>query len=312
MRQKVGELEAIVAQQQARQANESPIEAPEPERWAEKETGSIEMEPVPAGPSELAPVKTRPAKPVATYFSDFNLDDVSHPAEELGGAGASVPTLTGELPGVTELPIQQPKESADVHQPPANLSSESEAPASPPDWQALLLGSSAAVEPASSEEEEIEGPGEVAVVLVVVPAPEDETAVETMNEGRIPVEPGGLTGDLAPEDEAEESSLLLPAWLRRQQEQAMTKQAKVEPGVASPGGGVVEPAPEQEAEVAKLTAPETGSQALVGELTVTATIGPEANQGDREKSVTTPSDDLAEAEVWEAALNKQGPAGNWE
>lgn len=313
MRQKVGELEAIVAQQQARQANETPVEAPEPEHWAEKETGAREMESVPAGPSELAPVKTRPAKPVTTYFSDFSLDDVSHPVEELVGVGGEIAAPTGELAGAAELPAEEAEGFGEVYLPSANLPPKPEVSAPTPDWQILLLGASPEVEPISVEVQEIEGVVEVAEALLVAPAPEDETPVEAMSEGSIPIELGDLTGEPAPENEADGSPLLLPAWLRRQQEQAMTKQAKVEPGAASAGGGVVEPTPEQE--TAKLITPETGSQALAGELL--RTIGPGTNLSNREKLATTPeitgpSDDLAEGETWEAALNKQGPAGNWE
>ena len=289
MRQKVGELEAIVAQQQARQANESPVEAPGLEHWAEKETGAREMEQIPAGRAEFAQAETRPVKPVTTYFSDFSLDDVSHLAEELFVASAESSVPAGELPDTAELPAREPEAPAEVHLPPANLAPEPEAPASPPDWQALLLGSPLAVEAVSAVVQEIEGTIEAAEDLVAVPAPEDEV---------------------------KESSLLLPAWLRRQQEQAMAKQAKAEPGAVSTGGRFVEPAAEQEADAAEHANPGVGHQALTGEMPAAAMTGPGANPG-RGKPVTAPAatesvDELAEEGAWEMALNKQGPAGNWE
>ncbi len=131
MRQKVEELEAVVAQQQARhaEADETRLEAPAPE-----ETNAAEPGQTPAGLAE-----TRPVKPVTSYFGDFNLDDPEAGPEEELFAADDEPSI--DLPGQPAGPAE---EAATADRLP-DLDE-------PPDWQALLLGSRPSTETTASIE----------------------------------------------------------------------------------------------------------------------------------------------------------------
>lgn len=138
MRQKVNELEAIVAQQQARPVEAGPVPVEEPEQRSVERAGVDGPVQVPAGVDVTGLAETRPVKPVASYFSDFTLDDLaSGPKEEL---------FAGDEPLPTEEPAGNPEIPGEIQSPvglqPPGL-------AEPPNWQALLLGNNPAAEATS-------------------------------------------------------------------------------------------------------------------------------------------------------------------
>ena len=137
MRQKVNELEAIVAQQQARHVEAGPVPVEEPERRSVERAGADGPVQVPTGVDVSGLAETRPVKPVTSYFSDFTLDDlVSGPKEEL---------FAGDEPLSTEESAGNPEIPGEI-QSPVGLQSPG---ADPPNWQALLLGSNPATEATS-------------------------------------------------------------------------------------------------------------------------------------------------------------------
>jgi hypothetical protein len=291
MRQKVDELEAIVAQQQARHAEVDPAseEIAEPEPWPEPEEGEVE----PAA-TELVQTDTRPARPVTSYFDDFTLDDLAPAPEGASEVFVSVAEPAGvdaPSPGDTQLlarvtPTPEPE------------------PASPPDWQTLLLSDpSSTGEPIPEAAEMVEEPAGGGTIESAAAegeaVKEARTDVDTMEKGESPAD------EPIPEarEAVDETASLLPAWLRRQQ-QAML----------DPTGG------EQSPEVGQEAAP-----SAAGDQTIIETAGEETavlagtNAGADDKTgepavqeagtVITKAEDEGE---WDMALDKQGPAGDWE
>lgn len=289
MRQKVDELEAIVAQQQARHAEVDPASEVVEEPWPEPEEGEV----APAA-AELVQTDTRPVKPVTSYFNDFTLDDLAPVPSGVSEVFVSTTEPAGE--GATSLVDTQPV--ARITPPP-----EPE-PASPPDWQALLLGApSSTNEPTPEEAEVVEEPAGVGIVESVVEEMEEakgsQTEVDTAEKEASPAD------EPIPEaiEEVEEGSSLLPAWLRRQQ-QAMMDQTRKEQGpvvrkeTATSGADdqiIIETADEK---TAVLAGTNTGTGDKAGEPAIQ-----EAG------TVITKTEDEGE---WDMALDKQGPAGDWE
>lgn len=138
MRQKVNELEAIVAQQQARHVEAGPVPVEEPERQSVERAGADGPVQVPAGVDMTGLAETRPVKPVASYFSDFTIDDLAPgPKEEL---------FAGDEPLPVEEPVEDPEIPGEIQAP---VGLPSPGPVEPPDWQALLLGRNPAAEATS-------------------------------------------------------------------------------------------------------------------------------------------------------------------
>lgn len=297
MRQKVDELEAIVAQQQARHAEVDPAseEIAEPDPWPEPEEGEV------APAAEFGQTDTRPAKSVTSYFNDFTLDDLA-PVPS-GVSEVFVSTVEPAGGGATSLGDTQPV--ARITPPP-----EPE-PASPPDWQALLLGApSSTDEPTPEEAEMAEEPAGVGIVESVVE--EMEEAKGSQTEVDTAEKEAGPADEPIPEaiEEVEEGSSLLPAWLRRQQ-QAMMDQTRKEQGpvvvketATSAAGdqGVIETAGEM--------TPVAGEETDVRAGTNTGT-GDKAGEPAIQEAgtVITKTEDEGE---WDVPLDKQGPAGEWE
>lgn len=308
MRQKVDELEAIVAQQQARHAEVDPAseEIPEPEPWSEPEEGEVAL---PA--AELGQIDTRPAKSVTSYFNDFTLDDLA-PVPS-GVSEVFVSTVEPAGGGATSLVDTQPV--ARITPPP-----EPE-PASPPDWQALLLGApSSTKEPTPEEEVVVEEPaGVVTVEHAVEEAQGVQTEVDTAkNEAGLADEPIPEVGE-----EVEETSSLLPAWLRRQQ-QAMMDQTRKEQGpvvekeTATSAAGdqsVIETTGEMIPMAGEETDVRAGANAGIGDKTGEPAIQEAAQIATKADRQTRAAGAVGEAEdegEWDMALGKQGPAGDWE
>jgi hypothetical protein len=304
MRQKVDELEAIVAQQQARHAEVDPAseEIPEPELWPEPEEGEV----APAA-AELGQTDTRPAKSVTSYFNDFTLDDL-----------APVPSGVSEVFVSTTEPAGGGATSLVDTQPVARITPPPEPePASPPDWQALLLGApSSTNEPTPEEAEVVEEPAGVGIVESV--AEEMEEAKGAQTEVDTAQNEASLADESIPEarEEVEETSSLLPAWLRRQQ-QAMMDQTRKEHGPvvgketatsAADDQSVIETAGE---ETAVLAGTNAGTDDKTSEPAVqeAAQIATKTNRQTRAAGAVVEAEDEGE---WDMALGKQGPAGDWE
>lgn len=126
MRQKVDELEAIVAQQQARHVEVDPTAEMMEEPWPEPDEAAVALD----------QTVTRPAKPVTAYFNDFTLDDSGAVAE---GMGEMVVSAVETQPVARIVPT-----------------AESE-PGLVPDWQTLLLSAPSANTPPISELGEVAG-----------------------------------------------------------------------------------------------------------------------------------------------------------
>jgi hypothetical protein len=299
MRQKVDELEAIVAQQQARHAEVDPAseEIAEPDPWPEPEEGEV------APAAEFGQTDTRPAKSVTSYFNDFTLDDLA-PVPS-GVSEVFVSTVEPAGGGATSLVDTQPV--ARITPPPEPT------PASPPDWQALLLGAPSSTKEPTSEEEVVEEPaGVVTVEHAAEEAQGAQTEVNTIkNEESLTDEPILEAGE-----EAEEASSLLPAWLRRQQ-QAMMDQTRKEHGpvvgkeTATSGADdliIIETTDEK---TAVLAGTNTGTGDKAGEPATqeAAQIATKADRQTRAAGAVVEAEDEGE---WDMALGKQGPAGDWE
>lgn len=126
MRQKVDELEAIVAQQQARHVEVDPTAEMMEEPWPEPDEAALALD----------QTATRPAKPVTAYFNDFTLDDSGAVAE---GTSEMVDSA-GDPQLVTRItPTAEPE------------------PGPLPDWQTLLLSAPSANTPQISELGEVAG-----------------------------------------------------------------------------------------------------------------------------------------------------------
>lgn len=291
MRQKVDELEAIVAQQQARHAEVDPAseEIAEPEPWPEPEEGEV----APAA-AALGQADTRPAKSVTSYFNDFTLDDL-----------APVPSRVSEVFVSTTEPAGGGATSLGDTKPMARITPPPEPePASPPDWQTLLLSDPSPTDKSTPEEAElVEEPADVVAVESVAEEMEGAKGVQT--EVDTAKNEAGLVDESIPEagEEVEGTSSLLPAWLRRQQ-QAMMDQTRKEHGpvvgkeTATSAAGdqtIIETADE---ETAVLAGTNTGTGDKAGEPAIQ-----EAG------TVITKTEDEGE---WDMALDKQGPAGDWE
>ncbi|MBE7556668.1 MAG: hypothetical protein HS126_36930 [Anaerolineales bacterium] len=310
MRQKVDELEAIVAQQQARHAEVDPASEEVEEPWPEPE----EEEVAPAA-AEFVQTDTRPVKPVTSYFNDFTLDDLA-PAS--GGAGevfvsAVEPAGGGAISLVDTQPVDR------ITPPP-----EPE-PAFPPDWQTLLLGApSSTNEPTPEEEVVVEEPAGVVAVESV--AEEMEEAKEVQTEVDTAKNEAGLADEPIPEvgEEVEETSSLLPAWLRRQQ-QAVMDQTRKEQGpvveketatIAADDQSVIETTGEMIPVAGEETAVLAGTNAGTGDKTGEPAIQEAAQIATKvDRQTRAAGAVIAEAEdegEWDAALDKQGPAGDWE
>jgi hypothetical protein len=285
MRRKVDELEAIVAQQQARHAEVDPAS----EEVAEPEEVGVEP------PAELIQTNTRPAKPVTSYFNDFTLDDLAPALEganevfvsavEPAGVGATSPGDTQPVARI--MPTPDPE------------------PVSPPAWQTLLLSDpSSTDEPIPKEAEVVAEP--IGVVTVESAAAEGEAAKEARtNVDTVENEDKNPADEPIPEarEAVEETSSLLPAWLHRQQQAMMdptgeeqSPEAGQETGTSGAGDQtIIETADE---ETAVLAGKNTGTDDKADEPAVQ-----EAG------TVITKAEDEGE---WDMALDKQGPAGEWE
>lgn len=274
MRQKVGELEAIVAQQQARHAT-AELTGSEPEEWGRPGAGVEEESPVVEEPlpDPLSLVDTRPVRPVMTLLNDFALDDPEvRPANDAGNsASPSLAVAAGGDRNPEEL-ITSPPTSA----PSDESKPMSPDPGPPPDWRTLLGAGSPA--PAAGMARD-----------------EPETKPATTGEGR--------PAEVESTDEEEDSSSLLPAWLRQRQAKAVR--------LASERDDLDETGLDE-------TTPVTGEPDLSG----SAERGPELTAdrvaaGDEQPAqpgAAVPEPELAgEAEGdWDKALDKQGPVGGWE
>ncbi len=311
MRQKVDELEAIVAQQQARHAEVDPAseEIAEPDPWPEPEEGEV------APAAEFGQTDTRPAKSVTSYFNDFTLDDLA-PVPS-GVSEVFVSTVEPAGGGATSLVDTQPV--ARITPPP-----EPE-PASPPDWQALLLGApSSTNEPTPEEAEVIEEPAGVGIVESV--AEEMEEAKGSQTEVDMAEKEASPADEPIPEaiEEVEEGSSLLPAWLRRQQQAMMDQTRKEHAPVirketttnAAGDQSVIEvtgemiPVASEETAVLAGTNADTSDKTGEPAIQETAQITTKADSQTRVAgAIITEAEDEGE---WDVPLDKQGPAGDWE
>jgi hypothetical protein len=309
IRQKVDELEAIVAQQQARHMEVDPAseEIPEPEPWSEPEEGEI----APAA-AELGQPDTRPAKSVTSYFNDFTLDDLAPIPSGVSEVFVSATEPAGG--GATSLGDTQPV--ARITPPPE--------PASPPDWQTLLLSDPSPTDkPIPEEAELVEEPADIMAVESVAQEMEEAKGVQT--EVDTAKNEAGLADEPIPEvsEEVEEASSLLPAWLRRQQ-QAMMDQTRKEHGPvirketttnAAGDQSVIEATNEMipvvSEEMAVLAGANADTSDKTGEPAIqeTAQIATKADRQPRTAGAVVEAEDEDE---WDAALDKQGPTGDWE